>query len=234
MKMRSTGRPSGASKSIARSRRANTPKICSHFASLPCGIATPSPTPVEPSLSRCSSASKISRAGRPDTSAARVLEHDDRSARQIEFGHGGGDRKGFQRLRPLRHNNRIVAFFGFFGLIEWSLHDVIGDLALAGADGGVPLEPLLVAAQTRLDLVGGLFETRIRLVRPAFRVDGDARTEPERAVGAVSRTLARDDHVAADSSVEVTGDDRLDFFRDMLTQRFPDIEVLAGYSQSHR
>ena len=74
MKMRSTGRPSGASKSIARSSRAKTPKICSHLASLPCGMATPSPTPVEPSRSRWRIASKISRDCRPETER-RALAH---------------------------------------------------------------------------------------------------------------------------------------------------------------
>ncbi len=51
--MRSTGRPSSASKSMGRSSRAKMPKMRPHRESLPCGMAMPSPTPVEPSRSRC-------------------------------------------------------------------------------------------------------------------------------------------------------------------------------------
>src|SRR5271169_2489229 len=40
--------------------------------------------------------------------------------------------------------------------------------------------------------------------------------------------------MTADGAAEVAGDRRLDFFQDMLTQSFPDVEVLAGYPQSHR
>ena len=49
-------------------------RICgSHLASLPCGMAMPSPTPVDPRRSRWRSESKISRADSPDTRAARSL-----------------------------------------------------------------------------------------------------------------------------------------------------------------
>ena len=60
-KTRSTGWPSIASKSIGRSSRANSPKMRGRRPSLPCGMAMPLPTPVEPRRSRCSRMSKISR-----------------------------------------------------------------------------------------------------------------------------------------------------------------------------
>ena len=60
-KIRSTGWPSIASKSIGRSRRANRPNRRLILASLPCGIAMPLPTPVDPRRSRCRRMSKISR-----------------------------------------------------------------------------------------------------------------------------------------------------------------------------
>src|ERR687889_834709 len=46
--IRSTGWPSSASKSMGLSSRATSPKMLSSFASLACGMATPSPIPVEP------------------------------------------------------------------------------------------------------------------------------------------------------------------------------------------
>lgn len=69
-KTRSTGWPSIASKSIGRSSRANRPKIFSSLGSLPCGMATPYPTAVVPSFSRCNSTSKTARSFCPVSSAA--------------------------------------------------------------------------------------------------------------------------------------------------------------------
>ncbi len=49
--------------------------------------------------------------------AAGMLENDDRGARQIELGDGGGDRQGLQRFGSLRHDDRIEALGGFFLLL---------------------------------------------------------------------------------------------------------------------
>src|SRR5918993_3139812 len=69
-KRRSTGWPSSDSNSIGLSRRAISPNIRESPGSLPCGIAMPSPMPVEPRRSRCRSVSKIARSSRPVRRAA--------------------------------------------------------------------------------------------------------------------------------------------------------------------
>src|SRR5215213_4568877 len=66
----STGCPSSASKSIGLSSRAASPNRCASPASLPCGMAMPSPMPVEPRRSRRSSVSKTARSSRPVRRAA--------------------------------------------------------------------------------------------------------------------------------------------------------------------
>ena len=154
-------------------------------------------------------------------SAAGVLEDDHRSACQIELGHGRSDRKRLERLRSLRDDHGIEAFSGFFLFVARSLHSIVGNLALAVPRDRVALETLLVASEATFDLVGGLFETRIGLMRAAFRVQGDAGAQPQRAVRAIARTFACDHDVTADRSVEIMGDHRLDFFQDMLTQKIP-------------
>src|SRR5580658_6250046 len=181
-------------------------------------MATPSPTPVEPSRSRCKIESKISRAGRPETSAARsliscsacflpftlraartasgltscdndifvplfsarqfarpstlvgiepadravtapvnnvhapaagMLEDNHRGAGEIEFGDGGGDRKGLQLFGSLRHDDGIVPLGRFFVLISRRLDKISNDLPIsdAGGSGGAAPEARLIAAQ---------------------------------------------------------------------------------------
>ena len=60
-----------------------------------------------------------------------MLENHYRSARQIEFGDGGGDRKGFELLGSFRHDDGIEAPRGFFVLLR-RLHNIIGDTAQPG------------------------------------------------------------------------------------------------------
>src|SRR5690606_18115622 len=69
-KTRSTASSSRASKSIGLSSRANMPVIDEMLPSLPCGMAMPWPTPVEPSRSRCRMTSKISLSDTPVSLAA--------------------------------------------------------------------------------------------------------------------------------------------------------------------
>ena len=80
---------------------------------------------------------------------------------------------------------------GFFVALR-RLDQIVGDLASARSPRrrGVAFEPLLVAAQTSLDLVGGLFEAGIGLMRPALGMQADPRTQAQRAVRAIARTLS--------------------------------------------
>ena len=71
-KIRSTGWPSSASKSIGRSSRANSPNRRGRFAILPWGMAMPLPMAVEPSFSRCIKISKMAFSLWPESTAARA------------------------------------------------------------------------------------------------------------------------------------------------------------------
>src|SRR5262249_49415829 len=96
------------------------------------------------------------------------------------------------------------------------------------------LEARLVAAKALLDLVGGLVEAKVRFVSAALGVQAHSRAEAQRAVGAIAGALAGHDDMATDRAAEVAGDRSLDLSQDMLTQSFPDVEVLTGYPQGHR
>jgi hypothetical protein len=75
-----------------------------------------------------------------DAAVAGVLEDKDPYSRKIEFRHGGGQGKGFQRLGSFGHDHRIEAFFRFFVILERRL-------TTAGNDGCVAFETLLVEAR---------------------------------------------------------------------------------------
>ena len=96
------------------------------------------------------------------------------------------------------------------------------------------LEARLVAAKALFDLVGGLVEAGIGVVPAALGVQPHSRAQTQRAVGAIAGPLAGYDHMAADRSAEIPGDRRFNFFQDVLTQCFPDVEVLTRYPQGHR
>ena len=80
------------------------------------------------------------------------------------------------------------------------------------------LQTLGVAAQPALDLVGGLFEARVRLVGAAFGLQPCARAQMQRAIGAVGGALRRNDDVSADLAVKIAADQRLDLLGDMRSQ----------------
>ena len=61
-----------------------------------------------------------------------MLENDDRGAGEIELGDGGGDRKGFELVGSLGHDDGIEASGGFFFVVR-RLDDIVGDLAPPGA-----------------------------------------------------------------------------------------------------
>src|ERR1700722_19933953 len=98
----------------------------------------------------------------------------------------------------------------------------------------MPLQPGLIAAQAAFNLVGGLVEATIRFLRSALGVQADPRAQAQGAVRPIAGAFARHHHVAANGAGEVASDRRLNFFQDMLTQSFPDVEVLTRYPQGHR
>ena len=114
MKIRSAGRSSIASKSAGSSRRANPPTGRVSVSIRACGIATPSPTPVEPSRSRSSTASWTSRGieaerpapSAPDSSARTCLRPCQRARATIALGRRMSRKAGHQRS-PARRNTRI-------------------------------------------------------------------------------------------------------------------------------
>ena len=96
------------------------------------------------------------------------------------------------------------------------------------------LEAGLVAPQAAFDLVGRLIEAMVGFLRSALRVQAHPRAQAQGAVRTIAGAFARHHHVAADGAAEVASDRRLNFFQDMLTQSFPDVEVLTRYPQGHR
>jgi hypothetical protein len=73
-------------------------------ASLPCGMAMPLPTPVEPRRSRCRIVSNTSRSGRPVIAAAFSAS----SCRQLLF------RIGLQRRHDRRRFDQIAQVHDYF------------------------------------------------------------------------------------------------------------------------
>src|SRR5271156_3168303 len=95
------------------------------------------------------------------------------------------------------------------------------------------LQPFVVASQPTLDLVGGLLEAGVRLVRAPLGLQIHTRTQMKRTIRPISRPLRRDHNVTADLAIEIMRNHRLDLVEHVLPKRFTDVEVLAGYSQWH-
>ena len=96
------------------------------------------------------------------------------------------------------------------------------------------LQPGLVAAQAGFNLVGSLLEATVGFLRSTLGVQAQSRAQTQGAVRTIAGAFARHHHVAADGAAEVASDRCLNFFQDMLTQSFPDVEVLTRYPQGHR
>src|ERR1700691_3480976 len=168
--------------------------------------------------------------------AARVLKYDQGRARQVEFGRGGGDGQVFERLRALRDHDWTEVGRRLFVLVR-RLDHKFGDLAPAGVRRpgrlAVFLEPLVVAAQSALDLVGRLLETRVRLVRAALGLEIHARTQVKRTIRPIGRALGGNHDMTAGLTVEIARHHGLDFLNNVPSKRLADVEVLARYSQWH-
>ena len=125
---------------------------------------------------------------------------------------------------------------GFFLFLARRFDKIVGNLAprIRRGGAGVALEAGLVAAQSAFNLVGRLLEAKVGFVRSALGVQAQSRAQTQGAVRTIAGAFARHHHVAADRAAEVAGDRRLDFFQDVLTQSFPDVEVLTRYPQGHR
>src|SRR5271166_1146969 len=123
-------------------------------------------------------------------------------------------------------------------LFAWRFDRVVCNLSLALRLAlrlaVVSLKSLFLAAQASFDLAGRMFEARIRLVRASLGVQRDAGTQAQGALGLVAWPVAADDDGAPDRPVKVVGDHPQHFVQDVLAQGFPDVEVLARNSQSHR
>src|SRR3984957_4382924 len=96
------------------------------------------------------------------------------------------------------------------------------------------LEAGLVAAQASFDLVGRLLEATVGFLASALGVQAQPRAQTQGTVRTIAGAFARHHNVAADRAREVAGDRGLNFFQDVPTQSFPDVEVLTGYPQGHR
>src|SRR5271156_2054701 len=168
--------------------------------------------------------------------AARVLKYDQGRARQVEFGHGGGDGQGFERLRALRDDDWTEIGRRLFVLVRGREHE-IGGPAPAGVRRpgrlAVFLEPFVVPAQPALDLVGRLLETRVRLVRAALGLEIHARTQVKRTIRPIGRALGGNHDMTAGLTVEIARHHGLDFLHNVSPKRLTDVEVLARYSQWH-
>src|ERR1700722_7067154 len=167
--------------------------------------------------------------------AAGMLKYNHWSAREIEFGDGRGDRKGFELFCSFRHDDGVEAAQGIFVFLVRLLDKIVLNLApRIRRRGGMALEPGFVAAQPAFNLVCRLVEAKVGFVRSALGVQAHSRAQTQSAIRTIAGALARHHHMAADRAAEIAGDRRLDFFQDVLTQSFPDVEVLARYPQGHR
>jgi hypothetical protein len=71
-------------------------------------------------------------------------------------------------------------------------------------------------------------------LRSTLGVQAQSRAQTQGAVRTIAGAFARHHHVATDRAAEVASDRCLNLFQDMLTQSFPDVEVLTRYPQGHR
>src|ERR1700734_133964 len=165
-----------------------------------------------------------------------MLEDNHWSPGEIEFSDRRSDRKGFKVFRSFRNHNGVEALRGFFRFLGRLLDKIVGNLASRIRRGwaSMALQPGLIAAQAAFNLVGGLLEATVGLLRSTLGVQAQSRAQTQGAVRTIARAFARHHHVAADGAANVASDRRLNLFQDMLTQSFPDVEVLTRYPQGHR
>src|SRR5271163_5211323 len=164
--------------------------------------------------------------------AARVLKYDQGRARQVEFGHRGGDGQVFERLRALRDDDWTEVGRRLLLLVRRLDHE-FGDFASPHGRLAVFLEPFVVPAQPALDLVGRLLETRVRLVRAALGLEIHARTQVKRTIRPIGRALGGNHDMTAGLTIEIARHHGLDFLHNVAPKRLADVEVLARYSQWH-
>src|SRR5580692_8771400 len=132
-----------------------------------------------------------------NTRACRMLKDNQRRPGQIELRDRRRDRERPKRLRPLSHHDRTVIDWRLGFVVRRRLDYKFGELQplprlyRGFVAAGVFFQTLLVAPEPALDLVGGLLEARVGLVRPPLGLQIHARAEVQRAIGAKGRTLRR-------------------------------------------
>jgi hypothetical protein len=169
-----------------------------------------------------------------DLIAAGITEHEDRAVLGVEFDDGAGDRHGLQGYGGFRDDRRGVVLRHFLVLIRHGRHDAVGDVLVAAVAGAVVGSELaLITAQPRLDALGSRFESRLRVVGLARRLQAHAGVEEDNAVGRKTWSRFLNGHMAGKSAIKVFFDRLPNPPFDTRPECFADLHVFSRYPQAH-
>ena len=172
-----------------------------------------------------------------DALVFRIAENHHGARRAVEFANGRGHGHDLETVRPFGDHGGKRFLFVILEHVEWQGIADIDEIPFTDAvemmTSLMPRLPLFVASQAPLDAVRRLVEAHIGLVRHRLDLQGYARGEKQRAIGAVSRSFWSYRDMAGWTTRVVFGGDPIDPSLHMRTQGITNREIFSRNTQGH-